>query len=234
MKKKIIIVSSMLLPIIIIFIPILVACLIVLDFFGVNTTDGYVVDNMAYAQDYKNVLNENIQNGYVPLERILYFYLANPSLSFSKIYQDNLDLSSNRMKPITEVCSQIDYARLSVCNTFEIKLSKQTDEYQSKPFGKPIDFDITTITSFFMQQRIVFDKYDVHPGWDLAADANIIEKRGAWYSYKGEKLAQGRENVKLLFKNNLDFRNEIEELVREHYGIARNKDKQKKETDEEN
>ena len=35
---------------------------------------------------------------------------------------------------------------------------------------------------------------------DLAADANIIEKSGAWYSYKGEKLAQGRENAKLLFK----------------------------------
>ena len=70
---------------------------------------------------------------------------------------------------------------------------------------------------------------------DLAADANIIEKSGAWYSYKGEKLAQGRENVKLLFKNNEDFKKEIEELVREHYGIQRknkNKDK-KKEKDSE-
>ena len=67
---------------------------------------------------------------------------------------------------------------------------------------------------------------------DLAADANIIEKSGAWYSYKGEKLAQGRENVKLLFKNNEDFKKEIEELVREHYGIKRknkNKDKKKEE-----
>ena len=64
---------------------------------------------------------------------------------------------------------------------------------------------------------------------DLAADANIIEKSGAWYSYKGEKLAQGRENVKLLFKNNEDFKKEIEELVREHYGIQRkNKNKNKK------
>ena len=67
---------------------------------------------------------------------------------------------------------------------------------------------------------------------DLAADANIIEKSGAWYSDKGEKLAQGRENVKLLFKNNEDFKKEIEELVREHYGIQRknkNKDKKKEE-----
>lgn len=64
---------------------------------------------------------------------------------------------------------------------------------------------------------------------DLAADANIIEKSGAWYSYKGEKLAQGRENVKILFKNNQDFRNEIEALVREHYGIGKSKGSKDKE-----
>ena len=56
---------------------------------------------------------------------------------------------------------------------------------------------------------------------DLAAEANIIEKSGAWYSYKGEKLAQGRENVKLLFKNNDDFKTEIDNLVRVHYGISK-------------
>ena len=56
---------------------------------------------------------------------------------------------------------------------------------------------------------------------DLAADANIIEKSGAWYSYKGEKLAQGREHAKLLFKNSDQLREEIEGLVREHYGIKR-------------
>ena len=67
---------------------------------------------------------------------------------------------------------------------------------------------------------------------DLAADANIIEKSGAWYSYKGEKLAQGRENVKLLFKNNADFRNEIEALVREHYGISKTKNKKEKTSEE--
>ena len=65
---------------------------------------------------------------------------------------------------------------------------------------------------------------------DLAAEANIIEKSGAWYSYKGEKLAQGRENVKILFKNNEELRNEIDSLVRKHYGIS--KDKTKKDKDE--
>ena len=67
---------------------------------------------------------------------------------------------------------------------------------------------------------------------DLASDANIIEKSGAWYSYKGEKLAQGRENVKLLLKNNDDFRCEIDALVREHYGISKDKKKQEKTSEE--
>jgi len=62
---------------------------------------------------------------------------------------------------------------------------------------------------------------------DLASEANIIEKSGAWYSYKGEKLAQGRENVKFLFNSNVDLKNEILELVRQHYGISRNKKKEK-------
>ena len=69
---------------------------------------------------------------------------------------------------------------------------------------------------------------------DLAADAGIIEKSGAWYSYKGEKLAQGRENAKLLIKSNKDFKNEIEALVREHYGISKDKNnKKEKDTDSE-
>ena len=64
---------------------------------------------------------------------------------------------------------------------------------------------------------------------DLAAEANIIEKSGAWYSYKGEKLAQGRENVKILFKNNEELKNEIDDLVRKHYGISKDKAKKEKE-----
>ena len=63
---------------------------------------------------------------------------------------------------------------------------------------------------------------------DLAAEAGIIEKSGAWYAYNGEKLAQGRENVKLLFKSNEDFRNEIETKVREHYGVGKKKAKKEK------
>jgi len=69
---------------------------------------------------------------------------------------------------------------------------------------------------------------------DLGSEIGILEKTGSWYSYQGEKLGQGKENVKLLLKNNPDLKNEIETKVREYYGIpldnnASNKDKEPKE-----
>ncbi len=54
---------------------------------------------------------------------------------------------------------------------------------------------------------------------DLASDANILEKTGAWYSYQGEKLGQGKENVKLLLKDNPDLCHELEAKVRAYYDI---------------
>ena len=55
---------------------------------------------------------------------------------------------------------------------------------------------------------------------DLSAEANIVEKTGAWYSYKGEKLGQGKENVKELLKKNPELFEELEAKVRDYYGIS--------------
>ena len=52
---------------------------------------------------------------------------------------------------------------------------------------------------------------------DLASDAGIIAKSGAWYSYNGDKIGQGRENVKELFKKDLKLKNEIYKKVRDYY-----------------
>ncbi len=52
---------------------------------------------------------------------------------------------------------------------------------------------------------------------DLGAQAGIFEKSGAWYSYKGEKVGQGKENVKEWLNNNPKSRNEIEKKVRDYY-----------------
>ena len=55
---------------------------------------------------------------------------------------------------------------------------------------------------------------------DLASEAGILEKSGAWYSYQGEKLGQGKENVKLLLKDNQELKEELEAKVREFYDIV--------------
>lgn len=49
---------------------------------------------------------------------------------------------------------------------------------------------------------------------DLAASVGIIDKSGAWFSYKGEKIGQGKENVKLVLKNNKALYDEISKKVR--------------------
>ncbi len=60
---------------------------------------------------------------------------------------------------------------------------------------------------------------------DLAVEANILEKSGSWYAYNGDKLGQGKETVKALLKENVALKEELEEKVREHFGISIKKEK---------
>lgn len=55
---------------------------------------------------------------------------------------------------------------------------------------------------------------------DLAAKVDIVEKSGAWYAYQGAKIGQGRENAKTYLRDNPVICHEIENKVREHYGLA--------------
>ena len=50
---------------------------------------------------------------------------------------------------------------------------------------------------------------------DVAVSFNIIQKSGAWFSYEGERLGQGRDNVRKYLQDNPDFARDIEELVRQ-------------------
>ena len=63
---------------------------------------------------------------------------------------------------------------------------------------------------------------------DLASEVGIVEKSGAWYAYKGNKIGQGKENAKIYLKENIKIRDEIEKLVREHYDISNDKKDAKK------
>ena len=55
---------------------------------------------------------------------------------------------------------------------------------------------------------------------DIGSEANIIEKSGAWYSYNGQKIGQGRENAKMYLKDNPAMMAEIEEKVKVVLGIG--------------
>ena len=52
---------------------------------------------------------------------------------------------------------------------------------------------------------------------DIAADLDIVNKSGAWYAYKGDKIGQGRENAKTFLREHPEVRDEIEQQVREHF-----------------
>src|SRR5215212_5962801 len=54
---------------------------------------------------------------------------------------------------------------------------------------------------------------------DLASNNNIVEKSGSWFSYKGERLGQGRDNVKNLLKENTELRDRIEHDVKMFLGF---------------
>lgn len=56
---------------------------------------------------------------------------------------------------------------------------------------------------------------------DLASEINVIEKSGAWFAYNGEKIGQGKENVKQFLKANPELYSEIEAKVREHHGFVK-------------
>jgi recombination protein RecA len=56
---------------------------------------------------------------------------------------------------------------------------------------------------------------------DLAVEKKIIEKSGAWFAYGGERLGQGRENVKALLREKVELRSAIEERVRKELGLVR-------------
>lgn len=59
---------------------------------------------------------------------------------------------------------------------------------------------------------------------DLGAALDVVEKSGAWYSFEGERIGQGRENVKNFLAENTDIRDRIAELVKEKVGYVKAKD----------
>src|SRR5690625_4192315 len=57
---------------------------------------------------------------------------------------------------------------------------------------------------------------------DIGSELDIVTKSGAWYSYKDERLGQGRENAKQFLMENEEIRDEIHQAIREHYDLDKN------------
>ena len=76
------------------------------------------------------------------------------------------------------------------------------------PFRKA-EFDIMFGTGISREGEIL----------DLAAECNVVNKSGAWYSYNGERIGQGRENVKIFLKDHPELCEEIEKKVRIQYHL---------------
>ena len=60
---------------------------------------------------------------------------------------------------------------------------------------------------------------------DIGSMIDVVDKSGAWYSYNGEKIGQGRENAKLYLENNPDVMDEIDKKIRVHYELIKEETK---------
>ncbi|MDQ1688072.1 MAG: recombination protein RecA, partial [Frankiaceae bacterium] len=60
---------------------------------------------------------------------------------------------------------------------------------------------------------------------DLGVDNGIVRKSGAWYTYEGDQLGQGKENSRAFLRDNPDLANEIEKKIKEKLGIGAQLDK---------
>jgi recombination protein RecA len=54
---------------------------------------------------------------------------------------------------------------------------------------------------------------------DLAAAQNVVEKSGSWYSYKGDRIGQGRDNARQFLKDNADIRQNVDTELRKALGL---------------
>ena len=109
---------------------------------------------------------------------------------------------------------RLDIRRIASIKDGEVNIGSRTrvkvvKNKLSPPF-KQADFDI------------IYGEGISHEGdlLDLATEVKLVEKTGSWFTYKNNKLGQGRENAKKFLKENRDILNELETAVRTHFGMS--------------
>ncbi|HLR22703.1 MAG TPA: recombinase RecA, partial [Pseudogracilibacillus sp.] len=67
---------------------------------------------------------------------------------------------------------------------------------------------------------------------DMGAEIDVVEKSGAWYSYEGERLGQGRENAKKFLMENKEMAEEIHQAIRDYYKLDETGESEETDTEE--
>jgi recombination protein RecA len=108
--------------------------------------------------------------------------------------------------------------RLDIRRTGSIKKAEEVIGSETKvkvvknkvaPPFKQAEFDILYGEGISREGEVV----------DLGATAGVLEKSGAWYAYKGEKIGQGKDNAREFLRENPDIAHEIENKIRESMGV---------------
>lgn len=149
---------------------ILICVLMIFDFFGTKLTKEKIQNNVEYADAYINTVNKYLKDGYVPLQRLLYFYLEDTSLTLDVLYTMNQNKEQKTARDINTVCEDQRTKNMVACTESNINENKDYLEVSTGHFNFPLNVDFT-ITSFFNEQRIVYGESNVHSGWDLAVPA---------------------------------------------------------------
>ncbi|MCX6426264.1 MAG: recombinase RecA [Actinobacteria bacterium] len=94
----------------------------------------------------------------------------------------------------------------AVGNRTRVKVVKNK---MAPPF-KQAEFDIIYGTGISREGSLI----------DLGVECNVVKKSGAWYTYEGDQLGQGKENSRTFLRDNPDLANEIETKIKENYSIG--------------
>jgi recombination protein RecA len=146
-------------------------------------------------------------------------------LGFRRLRRDRLERLADALESdfLTEVLGEdLHYARITRiteperCEVYDIEVDEHHTfvadgvvvQNCSAPF-RQAEFDIMYGKGISREGSLL----------DVAVDLGIVKKSGAWFTYEGEQLGQGRENAKQFLAENLDMMVEISEKVRQEVGI---------------
>lgn len=149
---------------------VLCCVLMLFDFFGAKLTKEKVQNNLEYSDAYLLAINNYLKDGYVPLQRLLYFHLEDTTLALETLYTMNQNKEQKTAREMKTVCEDQRVKNMVACTDTNINENKEYLEVSTGHFNLPLDKDFL-VTSYYNEQRTIFNTSDFHSGWDLAVAA---------------------------------------------------------------